>query len=150
MKGLPLTYNRDLQEDKIPLWEGYKLTVSILSMMKGIIEGMEVEKGKMEGGAKGYYLMATDIVERLVEKGMAFRSAYRKVGEMVKKLEEEGRDFSSLTQDEWKRCFGFEEEEVKEILSFKDSVERKKVLGGTATSEVKKEIEKGKKILMKK
>jgi len=150
MKGLPLTYNRDLQEDKIPLWEGYKLTVSILSMMKGIIEGMEVEKGKMEGGAKGYYLVATDIVERLVEKGMAFRSAYRKVGEVVKKLEDEGREFSSLTQDEWKKYFGFEEEEVKEILSFRDSVERKKVLGGTATSEVRKEIEKGKKLLKKK
>jgi len=147
LKSLPLTYNRDLQEDKIPLYEGYRTALSTLKMMQGMVRGMEINPNKIEDSLKDEFLIATDIVEKMVEKGIPFREAYRKVGELVKVLEKEKRNFSSLKSEEWEKYLGLREEEGKALLSCKNSVERKKSPGGTSPEEVRKQILKAKEVL---
>ncbi len=147
LKSLPLTYNRDLQEDKIPLYEGYRTALSTLKMMQGMVRGMEINPNKIEDSLKDEFLIATDIVEKMVEKGIPFREAYRKVGELVKVLEKEKRNFSSLKSEEWEKYLGLREEEGKTLLSCKNSVERKKSPGGTSPEEVRKQILKAKEVL---
>ena len=149
LKGLPLTYNRDLQEDKEALRETPREVISALEIIQGIVKDMEINSSNMRKMAEISYTLATDLVELMVEKGISFRKAYRKVGEVVKKMEEKGKDFSSLNEEEWRKHLSLSTEEIKKILDVKISVERKKSYGGTAPFRVKEQIEKGWKILRK-
>lgn len=83
-KGLPLTYNRDLQEDKEPLFDAIDTIHGILSVYPGMIAGMKINESKMLAAASDPGLIATDVAEALVRKGVPFRHAHRKVGALVK------------------------------------------------------------------
>ena len=83
-KGLPLTYNRDLQEDKEPLFDALDTVEGILSVYPQMIESMKVFPERMKKAASEPGLMATDLAEALVRKGVPFRHAHHKVGELVR------------------------------------------------------------------
>ncbi|NOZ64875.1 MAG: argininosuccinate lyase [Caldiserica bacterium] len=148
IKSLPLTYNRDLQEDKDVLRETPREVISTLEIIQRIVKEMEIHPANMQKDATTSYVLATDLVELMVEKGTPFRQAYRKVGEIVKILEKQGKDFSSLSQEEWNKYFPFPKEEMKDF-EVKISVERKKSSGGTAPSRVKEQIARGRELLAK-
>jgi len=101
MKGLPGGYNRDLQEDKEAVFEAEATAASSLDACAAVVAGLELNAPRAEAAASGV-LLATDVADYLVAKGVAFRDAHAIVGAIVRKLVAEARDFASLSLDEWR------------------------------------------------
>jgi argininosuccinate lyase len=102
MKGLPSGYNRDLQEDKEAVFEVEATLAPSLDVAAAVMAGLRLNAERAEAAASGL-LLATDVAEYLVAHGVPFREAHASVGAIVRQLVAEGRDFSDLTNDEW-RC----------------------------------------------
>jgi argininosuccinate lyase len=140
VKGLPLAYNRDLQEDKEPVFDTVKtLKGSIIGITK-IVEGLKINKEKVESAAGGFAL-ATDLANYLVEKGIPFRQAHHIVGSIVAYLVNQGRDLESITLQELKNFSSSFEEDVLNLLSPYTVADRRKSFGGTAKEQVLNQIE---------
>ena len=138
MKGLPMTYNRDLQEDKRGLWASLDTVEAVVRIMTALLEKVEVDEEKaLAGFGKGYSL-ATDIAEWLVMKGIPFREAHAIVGKLVGWCIDNGLAFSELTPEQW-REHGIDDS-VMEILSVRESVRRRDVYGGTGSAQVERQI----------
>jgi len=101
MKGLPSGYNKDLQEDKQALFDTEDTLTGSLSAVRSVVEGLSLNRERMESAASGL-LLATDVADYLVGRGVPFRRAHEVVGALVRKLVAEGRDFTSLSLDEWR------------------------------------------------
>jgi argininosuccinate lyase len=101
-KGLPLTYNRDLQEDKPPVFDSHDQTALCLEVLAGTFAGMVVEKKKCATAVADPALLATDLADYLVRKGVAFRAAHHAVGAVVKLAEQRGVALDRLTHAEVK------------------------------------------------
>jgi len=141
LKGLPLTYNRDLQEDKEPLFDAIETVKLALKVNALIVEGMRPKKERMrEQAAKGFSL-ATDLADYLAKKGVPFREAHRVVGELVAYCLDRGKDLSELTLEEFKKFSDKFDESVLNLMSLEGSVSSRKVIGGTSPERVKEEIE---------
>jgi argininosuccinate lyase len=95
-KGLPLTYNRDLQEDKPPLFDSHDQTVLCLQVLAGTFTGLKVLKDKCAAAVADPALLATDLADYLVRKGVAFRAAHHAVGAVVRLAEEQGKALDAL------------------------------------------------------
>lgn len=142
LKGLPLSYNRDLQEDKEGLFDAVDTVLSCLEVMAGMLRTIKVNEARMRGAAEEGFLLATDLAEYLVRKGMPFREAHRVVGELVRYCLEEGKGLRDL-KELWE-LKGFSElfeEDVFELLLVDASVAARRTPGGTAPEEVRKQIE---------
>lgn len=100
LKGLPLTYNRDLQEDKEPVFDSLAVVKASAGALAGLMASLEFNYDAMELAAKAGFLGATDLAEELVSAGVPFRDAHRLVGELVLMLERDGRSLASVTRDE--------------------------------------------------
>ncbi|MCM8767284.1 MAG: argininosuccinate lyase [Candidatus Omnitrophica bacterium] len=148
VKGLPLSYNRDLQEDKKPLFEIIETTKSILKVLSKVVSEIDFNKDIIKEKISSFTL-STDIVEYLVKKGKPFREAHSLVGNIVNYCIENNKTFFSLTLDEFKKFSQFFENDIFEILNFESSVNAKVSNGGTSLINVKKEVEKWKKKLKK-
>jgi len=83
-EGLPLTYNRDMQLDKEPLFNSFEIIISELDVLSGLVETLKFNKEKIEGHLEDESLYATDLVYYLVEKGVAFKEAHSIIGELVR------------------------------------------------------------------
>ncbi len=141
LKGLPLTYNRDLQEDKEPLFDAIDTVKMALKVNTLIVEGMKPKAERMrEQAAKGFSL-ATDVADYLAKKGVPFRKAHRIVGELVAYCLDRGKDLSQLTLEEFKKFSDKFEKDVLDLMSLEGSVESRRVVGGTSPKRVKEEIE---------
>ena len=145
LKGLPLSYNLDLQEVTPHLWSGYSTTLSSVEMMKEMVKGLEFNVEKLYEEASKDFSSATDIAEMLVsEYGIPFRTAYTIVGKIVYNLNSEGKDQSHITsrilKDEIERTWGkkirINEEKLRNILNPEVSVRLKSVVGGPSPNEV--------------
>jgi argininosuccinate lyase len=101
MKGLPSGYNKDLQEDKEPVFDAEDNLAGALETLVGVIDGLEMDGARAARAASGL-LLATDVADYLVGKGMPFRRAHEVVGAMVRQLLLEGRDFGALSMAEWR------------------------------------------------
>ncbi len=140
LKGLPLAYNRDMQEDKISLFDTVDNIKKSLSLFSEMLKTIEVKKEKMLAEAARGYPIATDLVEYLVKKDIPFREAHISVGKLVQFAEEKKKMFEELTLDELKAfCYKFEAD-VYEVMKLEASVGSKKSFGGTAPENVKKMI----------
>ena len=140
LKGLPMTYNRDLQEDKRGLWNSFDTVESVVKIMSALLEKVDVdEKSALTGLEKGYSL-ATDVAEYLVMKGVPFREAHLKVGRLTGWCIENKISFNDLTFSQWKEHIPEIDEGVMKILSPRDSVNRRNTYGGTGFSQVEKQI----------
>ncbi len=138
LKGLPMTYNRDLQEDKRGLWNSVDTVESVVRVMAALLARVEVDEAKALAGFGKGYALATDIAEYLVVKGVAFRDAHAIVGRLVWWCIENDVGFSDLTAEQW-REHGIDAS-VREILTVEQSVKRRDVYGGTGFAQVERQI----------
>jgi len=146
LKGLPLTYNKDLQEDKIPLYSGVEDTLKVLEVFDQVVSKIKLDKEQIQNKIDPS-LFATDMVDYLVEKGIPFREAHGIVGAIVYHAEREGKKFNELKLEELKKFSLFFDEKVFEIFDPVHSVNQKKSAGSTSPEEVKIQIENAKKLI---
>lgn len=147
MKALPLTYNRDLQQDKPPLFRAIRETSSILSIAGKLLAHIFPQEDRMKEALRDGFLTATDFCEYLVEHGIPFRKAHTLVGEIVRKLASEGRTLHELREDDLGEYRNLFSEELRQRLNEETSVERKISFGGASKKEVEREIERCKTFL---
>ncbi|MDD4956571.1 MAG: argininosuccinate lyase [Candidatus Omnitrophica bacterium] len=147
MKGLPHTYNRDLQEDKKPLFESVETVVSSLSMFRGLAETIKVNKEAMVRALDNEAIYATDIAEYLVGKKVPFREAHDIVGKMVRYCLDKGTEISGLSPEELKSFSVELDGNVLALLDPHTSVSNKKTYGSTNPERVRKEVARWKKKL---
>jgi argininosuccinate lyase len=136
IKGLPLAYNRDLQEDKIPLFDTVDTVKASLPMVRELIAGMKVKKDKMLAAAQGGFMNATDLADYLVGRGVPFRAAHAVAGKVVCHCLSQGRRIEELPLAELKRFSAQIEKDVYRYLSAEAMVGRRRAIGGTARSNV--------------
>jgi len=140
MKALPLSYNRDMQEDKLPLFQALDTTKESLSIYARMLANIRINAKRMrEEAGKGFFA-ATDLTDYLVEKGAAFREAHKIVGEMVKYCEQKNKSFQSLTLKEYKSFSPLFTEDVLERVSLQRCVMSKNSAGGTGKKSVLRQI----------
>ena len=140
LKGLPLSYNRDLQEDKKPLFDTIKEYTQTLVVIRKVIDTMELNKSKMEESAKSSFSTATDLADYLTSKGLPFRDAHRIVGNIVLYALECKKTLLDLTIDEYKNFAHCIDKDVYEHIDIYNSVNRKLSYGGTAMIRVQEQI----------
>jgi argininosuccinate lyase len=140
MKGLPLAYNRDLQEDKEPLFDTIDTVRQSLKILASLWEHIRVNKERMEEMAAAGYTLATDVAEYLVLKGVPFRLAHQTVGKMVRYCLEEGKELESLTPEEFRRFSKVIDENIYTVLDLKHSVDSRNSAGGTSLQQVRQAI----------
>ncbi len=139
MKGLPAGYNKDLQEDKEAVFDAEETLAGSMVAARTVVEGLTLDRARAAGAASGL-LLATDVADYLVARGMAFRSAHELVGTMVRRLLVENRGFESLTPVEWR---GFSElfgDDVAARVSAAASVAAKRTPQSTAPGAVAQQL----------
>jgi argininosuccinate lyase len=141
LKGLPLAYNRDLQEDKEPLFDALDTVKSSVELMAGVLLELEVKPEKMAAALQGGVLTATDLADYLVTKGVAFRTAHKQVGNTVRYAEAQGKELWKLTLEEIRQFSPQAEAEVFDWLKIENSVARRNSPGGTAPERVAEALE---------
>ncbi len=147
LKGLPSTYDRDLQEDKRGLWESLDLMESVFSVLTPLLGQVEVDEERAKSGFENGLLLATDVAEYLVLKGVPFRQAHEKVGKAVAWCIREKRSLTALTAQEWKTLVPEAGEDLPALLDARVSVSRRQTYGGTAFAQVAFQREQGKRNL---
>ncbi len=140
MKGQPLAYNKDNQEDKEPLFDTVDTLADTLRIMAEMVGGISVKKDAMERAALRGYATATDLADYLVQKGLAFRDAHEAVAHAVKVALQQGVDLSALplaTLQGFHPAIG---EDVYAVLTLRGSLDSRASLGGTAPAQVRAQI----------
>ncbi|HOB91600.1 MAG: argininosuccinate lyase [Bacillota bacterium] len=147
MKGLPLAYNKDMQEDKERLFDSVDTVKGCLTIMERLIDTMVFNAERMRTACAGGFMTATDVADYLVRKGIPFRTAHEIVGKIVLFCEKRGLSFSDLKLEDWHSFSGVFEEDVMDVADLDASVSARDVYGGTAHSRVVEQIELAKKLL---
>ena len=140
VKGLPMTYNRDLQEDKEGIFDAIDTSKMVLAVFTGMLQTLTVKKENMLKSASDPALMTTDIAEWLVKQGMPFRNAHHCVGALVLQSETSGIAMNKMTLKEIQESIPEATEEVLSMFSPESAVNGRKVYGGTAPEEVARQI----------
>lgn len=142
MKGLPLAYNKDMQEDKEGVFDSVKTATLSLRVLNEMMALMQVNTKKMDDACMIGHLSATDLADYLVRKaGIAFRDAYHIVGNVVNLAQEAGVDISELTLEQLQTIDPLIGEDVVDILNNRNSMNARTSKGGTATVRVVEQIE---------
>ncbi|MDE1926195.1 MAG: argininosuccinate lyase [Burkholderiales bacterium] len=141
MKGQPLTYNKDNQEDKEPLFDTVDTLADTLRIMAEMVGGITVKPEAMERAARRGYATATDLADYLVKKGLPFRDAHEAVAHAVKIALARGVDLAELPLAELQALQPRIEADVREVLTLRGSMAARQVLGGTAPAQVLSQIE---------
>lgn len=147
MKGLPLTYNRDLQEDKPGVFDALDTLEAALPLCAGMIRTMHVRADRMEAALERDFSAATDLADYLVERGVPFREAHRIVGELVLHCIRAGRRLQDLTLDDLRSHSPLFGPEALGRLSPRAVVEARKLYGGTARQAVERQLAEARAIL---
>jgi argininosuccinate lyase len=142
MKGLPLTYNRDLQEDKEGLFDTVDTLNSSIEIMSGLTGSLKINAARMKFSMQSY-ILATDLADYLVDKGLSFRQAHNVVSRLVSYAIDNNKELNELDIKEYKK-FAIQFEKDVQNITLQKSVEARSSQGGTASAEVKKSIEKAK------
>jgi argininosuccinate lyase len=135
MKGIPSGYNKDLQEDKHAVFDAEDTVAGCLAVVKSVVAGLTLNRERAARAASGQ-LLATDVADYLVGKGMPFRRAHEVVGALVRKLVAEGREFGSLDATEWRSANELFEPDVLKRVTPEASVRAKQTPQSTAPSAV--------------
>ncbi len=143
MKGLPLAYNKDMQEDKEAAFDALDTVKLCLPVFTNMVRTMKVNGEKMKQGAKGGFTNATDIADYLVKKGVPFRSSHAIVGKMVARAVETNRDLDEFSLSEFQEFSDLIEEDIYNAIDVATCVAERNITGGPAKEQVQKEIEKG-------
>ncbi|EES91776.1 argininosuccinate lyase [Clostridium botulinum] len=124
MKGLPLAYNKDMQEDKEGFFDAVDTIIKSLKIMSEMLDSLEIKKENMYNAVKKGFLNATEAADYLVNKGMAFRDAHRVIGTIVLYCEDNGVAIEDLTLDKLKSFCDLFGEDVYEFIDYKNSLKR--------------------------
>lgn len=120
MKGLPLAYNKDMQEDKEPFFDALDTVLSCLQIMSKMIATMKVNSENMKKAVKGGFLNATEVADYLVSKGVAFRDAHSIVGSIVIYCEDHDKAIEDLTMDELKELSSFIDDDLYDYIDYQN------------------------------
>ena len=140
MKSLPLAYNKDMQEDKEPLFDTIDTIRALLKVYGPMLKTMKVNRDRMLRATEAGFLNATDAADYLANRGVPFRQAHEVAGRAVAYCIEKGKTLEGLSLDEWKALSPVFEKDIKEAVSIKRSLNTRKVYGGTALETVKKRL----------
>jgi argininosuccinate lyase len=146
MKALPLTYNRDMQEDKEVLFDTVNTLLFTLEVFAGMVASLKVNGEAARSAAEGGYILATDVADYLVKKGITFREAHGIVGKLVKYALGKGKTLAELKLSEYKKFSPQFGEDVYSI-TVDSSIASRDVVGGTAKKQVKQQLTRAKKLI---
>ncbi len=150
MKGLPLAYNKDLQEDKEGIFDSVKTVKSCLEAMTILLqEGIEFKTPRLAAAVAEDFSNATDVADYLASKDVPFREAYNLVGKVVKTSISAGKLLKDLTLEEWQQLHPAFEADIYDAIAPKQVVSARNSYGGTGFSQVKSAIEQAKSLLDK-
>ena len=139
LKGLPLAYNRDLQEDKEPLFDSVDTLLAVLPAMAGLVASLRFNVDTMERNATAGFSLATDVADYLVGQGVAFREAHEIVGALVSHCEERGIELHEASDEELASISTHLTPEVRSAMTLEASLQAKSGRGGTAPEQVAKQ-----------
>ncbi len=145
MKGQPLAYNKDNQEDKEPLFDSVETIYACLRIFADMVPTINTNKDNMYQSALKGYTTATDLADYLVKKGLAFRDAHDVVGRAVSYGLKERKDLSEFTIDELKNFNSLIEEDIFDVISLEGSINARNHLGGTSPKQILIAIKTGRK-----
>lgn len=140
MKGLPLAYNKDMQEDKEMLFDCFETVEVCLTTVIPMVDTCRVIKENMRNAAARGFINATDCADYLTKKGMPFRDAYKTIGQLVHYSIEQGKVLETLTMEEYKQASSLFDEDIYEAISLDTCVKNRKVIGGPSPEIVKQHI----------
>jgi argininosuccinate lyase len=146
-KGLPLTYNRDLQEDKPPVFDSFDQTALCADVLAGTLGGLTVKRERCAAAVADPALLATDMADYLVTKGVPFRQAHHAVGAVVKLAEQRGVALNELTDAEVAGVHPAYGPDWKDIFDLKRAMERRAGTGMPSPAQVRKQTARWRRIL---
>ena len=141
MKGLPLSYDRDMQEDKSSFFEAYDTVVSSLRIFSEMVRTAKWNEKKMSESCEGGFLNATDVADYLVRKGMPFRTAHGVSAKLVRSAIEKNCKLEELDFSEYKKASPLFEDDIFDLITSKKCVEIRNITGGPASEQVQKQID---------
>ena len=141
LKGLPLAYNKDMQEDKEQIFDALDTVKMCLPVFCGMLGTMKINKDAMRMGAKGGFTNATDVADYLVKKGLPFRDAHAVVGKMVAYCLDTNKVIDALSMDEFKGFSNLFDEDIYTEISLETCVNQRKITGGPAMDTMRSVIE---------
>ncbi len=147
MKGIPLAYNKDMQEDKECIFDAIDTLKLCIPVFNKMISTMKINKDKMRKGASGGFTNATDAADYLVKKGMPFRQAHEVIGKMVLYAINNEKALDEFTMEEFKACSDIIEEDIYEAISLETCVNERKTIGAPSSDAVSYSIKKGEEFL---
>ena len=140
LKGLPLAYNKDMQEDKECVFDGVETVLKCLNIFEKMVESLKANTFNMKKAASEGFINATDLADYMVKKGLPFRTAYKISGQLVKKCIEEKKTLETLSLEEYKQFNDCFENDVFQAIDLSVCVEKRISEGGTSFSSVEKQI----------
>ena len=140
LKGLPLSYNRDLQEDKEPLFDGMGTVIECLSIYAELIQRLRIRRDVLSGTLGSGFLLATELADYLVNKGVPFREAHRSVGQVVRYCLERRMEWHDLSLADLKSVSPHFAKDVLAFLTLEGAIDRKAQIGGTARKQVTRQM----------
>ena len=140
LKGLPFAYNRDLQEDKEPVFDAVDTLLVVLPAMAGMVATLTFDGERMAEAAPGGHALATDVAEWLVQQGVAFREAHEVAGALVRRADARGVELWDLTDDDLVEVSPHLTPDVRDVLSAAGSVASRAAYGGTAPVRVEEQL----------
>jgi argininosuccinate lyase len=141
VKALPLTYDRDLQEDKEPVFDAVNTLRLVLPAITGTVASLTFDEDRLAAASVGGFALATDLAEELVRRGVPFREAHEVVGEVVRLAESRGVDLDGLGPEELAAAHPALTPDVADLLDPRAAIDRRDGVNGTATSSVRRQLE---------
>jgi argininosuccinate lyase len=140
LKGLPLAYDRDLQEDKEPVFDSVEQLLLVLPAVSGLVSTLTVRTERLSAAAATGHALATDVAEWLVRQGVAFRDAHEISGRLVRWCDEHGCELWEVADDDLAGVDVRLTPEVRTVLSVRGSLESRSAYGGTAPARVAEQL----------
>jgi argininosuccinate lyase len=148
MKGLPLCYDRDLQEDKVAMFSGVDTTLGALEIAARVAATLRIRPERMKAMTQLGFLTATDLADALVGRGLPFADAHEQVGKLVRYCSTESKTFQDLSAEEAAQFVPGWDSELHEVaISMERSLGRRNVTGGTAPKQVAHQIERAERVV---
>lgn len=147
VKGLPLTYNRDLQEDKPAVFDAYEQVMISLDVLSGVLQGAEFRKEKCAAAVADPLLLATDLADYLVMRGVAFRRAHHYVGALVGFAEKSGIAINKIADDDAKKLCPYLGKDWREVFDLKRAISMRENVGMPGVKRTKERLKEWKRIL---
>lgn len=141
MKGIPLAYNKDMQEDKEALFDAVDTVKGCLMIFRPMLSTLKINKDTMRQKAEGGFINATDAADYLAERGVPFREAHAIIGNIVLECEKEGESLKEMTIEDWKNHSAVFQDDIYDFIAIENSVKRRDIPGAPAPSQTEKVLQ---------